>query len=580
MLIELSIENFAIIDRLQVRFDRGFTVLTGETGAGKSIIIDALQIALGARVSSDVVRGDARYASIEAIFEFPVDAGPALQETLHENGVEVDDTLILRREVQASGRSTARVNGRAVPLAVLSAVGSFLVDIHGQSDHLSILKRDRQLEMLDRFGDLLPLRSRAGEEIRLYAQLQSQHLALVAGQREAERRLDLLRFQVQEIESANLSPDEEDELAAERVLLANAEKLAQLAGSAYDSLSGEAVSGALASAALAGKELAEIDAAMQVLSERMEAAHVEVEDIAQELRHYRDSVDFDPPRLDDIEERLDLLNRLKRKYGPEIRDVVAFGERARLEMEDVENLDQRIRALEEEASAAEGRAGALAFELSAARARAAENLGGLMREALQGLGLKNTSFDIEISRHEAVAGLPVPGAGARYAYSQSGIDTVVFVVSFNPGEPLRPLDRVASGGETSRFLLALKSVLARVDRTPTLVFDEVDVGVGGRAGTVVGERLLALSSDHQVVSITHLPQVAALADEHLSVVKVVVGGRTSTDVRTLIGPARIDEIAHMMSGTASEAARRSAQELLESAHPGTTVHARAGAQPS
>jgi DNA repair protein RecN (Recombination protein N) len=276
-------------------------------------------------------------------------------------------------------------------------------------------------------------------------------------------------------------------------------------------------------------------------------------------------VEYDPHRLDAVEERIDALSRLKRKYGATLPEVIAFGERARAEIEDVENFDERLAALERQVGEAERSAGELAGELSTARTETAKRLGEAMNEALQGLGLKGTQFETELARTPSAQGLTLPQDGARYAYSRSGVDTATFFVSFNPGEPMRPIDKVASGGETSRFLLALKSVLAAADETPTLVFDEVDVGVGARAGMSVGQRLHELSSAHQVISITHLPQIAALADHHLTVSKTARDGRVSVAVRSLDTPDRIVEIAAMMSGTGSEVARRNAEELLEAA---------------
>ncbi|GAC1635708.1 MAG: DNA repair protein RecN [Chloroflexota bacterium] len=565
MLHELAIENFAIIERLLVRCEPGFTVLTGETGAGKSIIIDALQTALGSRVSADVVRSGTDHALVEAIFDRPDAVSEQLSGLLADQGIEDQETLILRREVLASGRTTARINGRAVPVSVLSAVGSLLVDIHGQSEHLSILRRDRQLDVLDRFADLLPLRERVSAEIGRYSRLREEVIAVTEGRREGERRLDLLRFQVQEIESASLDATEEDRMHAERTLLANAEKLALLSGSAYESLNDDAVSEHVAGASVHVHDLLAIDPSLGPLAERIDSVQVELDDIAQELRRYRDSIEFDPRRLAALEERADVLSGLKRKYGSTVSQIIDFGQAARRDMEDIENVDDRLRALEQEACSAADRAGVLACDLSRARSEAAAALSRELGEALQGLNLKETRFKAEVQRHESPDGIPFPGRTERYAYTQNGVDAVRFLVAFNAGEPLRPMEKVASGGETSRFLLALKSVLARADRTPTLVFDEVDVGVGGRAGVSVGERLRALGVEHQVLSITHLPQVAALAQHHLAVTKVVAGGRTGIEVRNLSGAQRVEELAHMMSGTGSDAARRSAAELLESA---------------
>lgn len=568
MLTELSIENFAIIERLLVRFSPGFTVLTGETGAGKSIIIDALQTALGARVSGDVVHAGARAAAVEAIFEGET-FDDAVTDVLRDLGIEDEGMLILRREVSTAGRGSARVNGRAVPLSVLGALGAALVDIHGQSDHLSVLRRDRQLDVLDRYGDLLGLRARVASAIREYVAARQRLEALSAGQREMEQRLDLLRFQAQEIQGANLHPAEEEDLQAERNLLTNAEKLTQLSSGAYRDLQGDAGAGIerVAAAAASLRELAGVDASLAPYAERLESAQYELEDLAQEIRHYRDRVEYDPARLDEIEERLDAITRLKRKYGATLDDVIAFGQQVQAELEDVENLDERLASLATEVERLEAAAGQLASDLSAARAAVGERLTAGMSGALQGLGLKGTAFEVEVGRREAEDGLPLPD-GRRYAFTSSGVDTAGFLVSFNPGEPTRAIEKVASGGETSRFLLALKSVLAGADRTPTLIFDEVDVGVGGRNGIVVGERLRALANEHQVISITHLPQVAALADEHLTVAKQVLNGATSVGVRPLDATERVTEIAEMMSGTGTAAARRSAEELLAAARRG------------
>jgi len=567
MLSELVIENFAIIDRLLLRLDPGFTVLTGETGAGKSIIIDALQSALGARVPTDVVRGDARFAAVEAIFERgEADGDDAARTTLEEYGIEEEGCLILRREIGANGRSTARVNGRAVPLSVLTTIGSAMVDIHGQSDHLSILRRDRQLEVLDRFGGLLSLRAEVADAVKELNRVRNALAEVSGGQREAERRLDLLRFQVQEIESAQLSVDEEEDVEVERNLLVSAERRTQLSVSAHEALQGEsgAALDGVVEASSALRELAGIDPVVGELSRRLDVAQLELADIAGEVRQYRDRVEFDPRRLDSIEERIDLLTRLKRKYGSTVAEVIAFGKQARAEKEGVENLDERLTALADQVEEAESMAAEMAANLSSARQRAADALSGAMADAMQDLGLKGTSFEVELSCTPAADGLTMPD-GIRCAFTQSGVDVVSFRMSFNPGEPVRPLERVASGGETSRFLLALKSVLASADRTPTLIFDEVDVGVGGRRGLDVGERMRALARDHQVISITHLPQIAALAEHHITVEKAVRDGRTTVAVRSLEAADRVVEIAEMMSGTETEAARRNAQELLEAA---------------
>jgi DNA repair protein RecN (Recombination protein N) len=442
-----------------------------------------------------------------------------------------------------------------------------LVDIHGQSEHLSVLRRDRQLDALDRFGDLFEVRQSVADALRQFTAERAALDALLNGRREAEQRLDLLRFQAGEIEAAELSPDEEVELEARRSVLANAERLLTLAMAAQEVLAGEARSAtdALSLAARDVHELVSVDASAGAFQERLDAALIEVEDIAQELRRYASGIEADPAELAAVEERLDLIHRLKRKYGTTLEEVIAFGEAARRDLDDIENVDDRLAQLEQQVTAAENRAGVLAAQLSDGRKRAAERLSAEMQAALQGLGLKGTGFRAEVRQTPSPSGLQLPGGEERYAYASTGVDSITFLVAFNAGEELRPLDRVASGGETARFLLALKSVLAEADATPTLIFDEVDVGVGGRHGGVVGERLRSLAVSHQVIAITHLPQVAALGDHHLTVAKAIVDGRTTTVVREVEAGDRVLEIAEMMSGTGTESAQRNAQELLDRA---------------
>lgn len=569
MLSQLMVDDFAIIDHLLIRCESGFTVVTGETGAGKSIIVDALQAALGARIGPSSVRNGADYATVEAVFDLPIDGvNSDLEAILLEHGIAVEPQLILRREISRSGRGTARINGRTVPISILQTVGNDLVDIHGQSEHLSVLRRDRQLQVLDLFGNLIEARVAVAGALRDYAEARSALEVLAAGRRAAEQRLDLLRLQVSEIESAHLLPDEEETLIADRRRLTNAERLQLLARTAHDALSDRALEGVIA--ALSGMdELASIDSGLAPLAERANSARVELDDIAQDLRRYADGIEFDPQRLSLIDDRLDAAIRLKRKYGATLSEVIQFGADARSEMESVENLDQRLADATRHVIAAERTAGEMAENLSLARAETADKLTRSMATALRGLGLKHTGFCVEIGQSTSEDGLVLPRSGRRVSYGPSGIDSALFLVTFNPGEPLKPLDKVASGGEASRFLLALKSVLSDADQTPTLIFDEVDVGVGGRHGTVVGERLRRLSHHHQVLSITHLPQVAALGDHHLSVSKAVRDGRTTVDVRMLEGTDRITEIAEMMSGTGTETARLNAAELLEAAQSST-----------
>jgi DNA repair protein RecN (Recombination protein N) len=574
MLLELTINDFAIIEHCSVQFDRGFVAMTGETGAGKSIIVDALGAALGGKVGAEVVRAGAKGATVEAIFALDENL-QTVKEFLAERELESgEDVLILRREISATGRSMSRINGRAVPTAVLATLGAHLADIHGQSEHLSLLRSERQLEMLDRYAGLQELRERFQREARVVTSVRRELAELLASQREAERRIDLLRFQVDEIERANLCRGEEEELINERRLLSNAERLTELATNAFEALHGNSdLPGAvdlLAAAAQALTELARIDPSFEATTELCHSLHYQAEDIAMTVRRYRDNVEYDPARLNEIEERLDLLARLKRKYGDTIEEILAFYEHARTDLENIEGFDERVTELRTALQEAEAKAAVDAATLSQARRDHAERFTAEVQAQLELLGLGKTRFEVQFEHRPDEEGLEVDlgDERGRFAFSSTGIDRVTFLVSFNPGEPLRPIEKVASGGETARFMLALKTVLSAADDIPTLVFDEIDTGVGGRSGQVVGAMLRGLAHKHQVISITHLPQIAAQASQHLKILKVQSAERTTVQVEELEGSTRVQELAEMLAGAQpSETARRSAEELLAMIRP-------------
>ncbi len=572
MLEELTITNFAIIDRLAVRFDPGFNVLTGETGAGKSIIIDAVGAVLGERVSAEMVRSGAQVARIEGIFTLDEEAGP-LYDLLceHELLDEGDAAVILRREIAANGRSTARVNGRAVPISVLNRIGQLLVDIHGQSEHLSLFRVDEHLDLLDRYAGSGAQRAELAALVGDLRRVRRERDELREAQADAARRLDLLRYQVEEIVNAGLRPEEEDELAAEKRVLANAERLALLAANASDALSGaeDGARGALDAlneAAVALGELTKLDESQQETLEQLNGALYTLEEVAHTLRSYASSIEADPARLAEIEERLDLLQRLKRKYGATIAEVIAFGEQAAREQDQLVNSEERLEELAAEIELLKGRIGELASELSLRRRAAAQRLAEGVERQLHDLNMSRARFSVSIEQRPDPDGVPVTLDGAeeqRVAFDERGVDRVEFLISPNPGEDLKPLARIASGGEASRLMLALKTILSTVDRTPTLIFDEVDTGVGGRSGQVVGEKLRLLGETHQVLCITHLPQVAALGTEHLRIVKRIEDGRTRTEVEPLAGRERVEELAAMLGGSPPPpTAVKTAEELL------------------
>ncbi len=580
MLLELSIKDFAIIDELRVGFERGFNALTGETGAGKSIIIDALGAVLGERVGSDVVRTGAKAARVEATFDV-TDAltHGALESTLAELGIEAEDgILILGREVTATGRSGARVNGRASTAGTLARIGAVLVDIHGQSDHLTLLRPGEHLDILDRYAGVTDDRAKVSRLVKDLRELRSQIAAITAGARERAQRVDLLRFQVQEIEVAAPEPGEDDDLLAERRVLANAERLATAANAAFELINGDddAVGGnagtivALQRAQGHLQEIASVDETMREVSGRLDEVVILLLDVISDLRVYRDEIEADPARLDVIEYRLEILKRLKRKYGVTIAEVLAHGQEAARELEGLTGGDTGVDGLRERETELLRSIGTVATRLSAARREAGQRLSREVEATIAELNMGRSRFAVEIVQVDAEDGVPFAdesGTERRVAVDSTGVDRVQFLLATNSGETLKPLGRVASGGETARLMLALKSTLSRADATPTLVFDEVDVGVGGRSGQVVGEKLWMLADGHQVLVITHLPQIAAFADAHFQIAKAERDGRVVSRIDALEPAERIDELAAMLDGLpVTAAARASALAMLTRVH--------------
>ena len=601
MLAELRIRDFAIIDELPLTFTPGFSVLTGETGAGKSIIIDAVELVLGGRADVADVRAEADRAIVEATFRLEPDRRAAIDPILEREGLEGDDPdlLLLGREVRLGGRNVCRVNGRAVTLALLREVAEGLVDIHGQSEHLSLLRVREHISLLDRYGELWPLRAQVAETAGQVRAVRQELSDLLRSEQELAHRADLLQFQIGEIQAAVLQPGEEQGLLDERLRLTNAEQLAALAGEALGALEGqgEEAAGALdlLGAALHALEgLARVDAGLEPQLHAAEGANYQVEELVRSLRSYQEQVEYNPQRLQEVEERLTLIRRLERKYGATIPDVLAYAERAARELDSITHSEERIVELQAEEERLLAKFGTLAVELSRQRREAAQRLGVGIEEELQDLRMEGARFGVGFQWRDDPNGVPLsqtvsgfkfqvsgsgvqgletsnlePGTLPRVAFDASGIDRVEFLVSPNPGEPLKPLVRIASGGETSRLMLALKTVLSRADETPTLIFDEIDQGIGGRVGATVGEKLWSLAVGtgpgglrHQVLCVTHLPQLAGFGDMHFHVEKVAEGERTVTRVRQLEGQAQVEELAQML-GASGEAAYRSAEEILE-----------------
>lgn len=568
MLAELDIKNFAIIDDLKLALRPGLAVFTGETGAGKSIIVDALEMLLGGRADATVVRSGTDMALIEGVFRLDERIRQPVEEILAREALDGDaDHLVLGREVRLEGRNVCRVNGRVVNLSVLRELGEYLVDVHGQSEHLSLLQVRHHLALLDRYAaceDLLDAYVGLYQALR---QVRTELEELRRGERDAVQRADTLTFQVNEIEAAALQADEEQSLLEERTRLANAEKLASLSEQAIaaldEGLQGEiSVSDLMGQAVEAIDDLAGVDSSLTATREEAQALLEQISDLTRRLRVYRESVEFNPKRLDEVEERVGLIRDLSRKYGEGVEAILAHAERARRELETITHAGERLAELEQQEGRLLVELAEAGGRLTQARQRAADQLGRAIETELDALGMSGAKFTVDMQWDASDDGAPVDGQ--RLAFGPRGFDRVEFLVAPNPGEGLKPLVKIASGGETSRLMLGLKGVLARADHTPSLIFDEIDQGIGGRIGAVVGQKLWGLAQTHQVLCITHLPQLAAYADEHFKVEKQVRDGRTLTVVRTLEEADRTGELAEMLGG-GSEPNQLSAMELLSRA---------------
>ncbi len=567
MLTELHIQNFAIIHELTLNPHPQFVVFTGETGAGKSIILDALSAVLGERIDASVIRKGADRAIIEATFELSSEVQELVNPILEAEGLLEDPAVIsLSREIRAEGRSIARINGRSVAVSLQSEIGAFLVDLHGQSEHLSLLKIRHHRELLDRFAHHDNIADQYHAGYRDWSHVADELEELRELSVNAQNRVDMLKYQVQEIQAAKLVVDEEESLRTERSRLANAETLHQLSAHAVallDEGDGESasVTDLLGQTSHDLSELSRIDSSLQPLAERLEQVFSSSAEAAYELRNYLEAIEFNPRRLDQIEERLDTLNQLKRKYGGSVEAVLKHLTSAQSELSKVDNVDEQIKELEQKKAQIEVMLAELAQKLSARRHNAAEELAEKMTSVLGQLSMRSARFETQILQKEDPQGLPVDGR--RVAFDSTGIDQIEFLIESNPGEGLKPLVKIASGGETSRLMLALKHALAEADRIPTLVFDEIDQGVGGRVGSVVGQLLWTLGRGHQVLCVTHLPQLAAYGDQHFHVSKQQEAGRTFTQTKSLSGDERLTELAAMI-GPLSPGTRQSAAELLAS----------------
>lgn len=545
MLEQLTIKNVAVIDRLEVGFGAGVSVLTGETGAGKSIIIDSINMILGSRANKELVRRGTDKAEVQAVFSMP----EPVRGILEENDIDTeDDCVIISRRVTAEGKSTARINGMVVTLNVLRDIADMLINIHGQHDNQALLNPVKHIGFLDDY---------AHTDTTAYREIYSRRNAarkklnsLQTDEQERMQRIDLLTYQVNEINAAKLDVDEEEDLIAQRKLLENAESINENAEIAYANLyehpEGESAFDMLSTAVDAVGEISELSPELSVVYETLQSAMYSIEDAAREVRDFGSSIEFDARALDEVEERLDLLNRLKRKYGGSVAAVIEFGKKAQAELDAIVNSDEESERLKAELNGLNKQLKAEAEKLTKLRKHAAETLSKEIENALHELNMEKAVFSVNVARQE---------------YASDGADYVEFMIATNPGEDLKPLVKIASGGELSRVMLAIKSILAKSDGVDTLIFDEIDTGVSGDAAQKIADKLKAIGATKQVICITHLPQLASSADNHFLILKNVDGELASTTLTELDFEGRVKELARIVGG--GSAGEDYAREMLK-----------------
>lgn len=553
---ELSIKNFAIIEALTISFEKGLTVLTGETGAGKSIIIDAIHLLAGGRGSAEFVRHGEDKAEIEGLFQIDEPQHPVYLKAL-EFGIDIEEGMvILRRDISRSGKSVCRINGKLVTISTLREIGSALVDIHGQHEHQELMDETRHLPLLDQFGaEEIAASLEEYQEVFVRFEKTRQKLkALSENDQQMAHRLDLILFQLNEIQKADLKLHEDEELAEEKKKLANFEKVYEAFQLSYSALNGEQKGLDWIGMAMGHLEDAgSLDSSYKELYELVSNCYYQLEDAARSLRNEMDDMEFDPQRLHEIEDRLNEINQLKRKYGRSIKEILEYAAKIEEEIETLQNKETHISELEKELASINKDLMLEAKELSALRQKWAKNLTGLIHTELKELYMEKTVFEIRIETEPQ-------------HFSKTGIDYVQFYISTNPGEPLKPLSKVASGGELSRIMLALKSIFSKHQGVTSIIFDEVDTGVSGRVAQAIAEKIYKVSVNSQVLCISHLPQVAAMADTHLYISKLIKGGRTTTSVKPLNEQEKIKEVGRMISGTEiTELTKQHAKELLQMA---------------
>ncbi len=575
MLLELRVKDFGIIEDISWNLSDGLNVITGETGAGKSLVIDAVEALLSGKIEEESIRYGSDGTFIEGLFELPdkQDSPDSLKSLLDENGLYSDDgMLVISCELKRQGRSVVRINRRAVPRSLLSQVGSYLIDIHGQSDHLSLLNTDYHIDFLDAFAHALDLRKKYSLIYSELSQAESELESLAKTDKDTSAQEELLRFQSDEIRKAKLAAGEDGELEQELKIISAGEQLKASSFEVYSILDGDdcassSVSAleALNSAVNIISRLVELDPSLKPELAMLEGVLPEVEEAARSIRNYSDNMEFDADRLAEIEERLELIRNLKRKYGQSIPDILDYLCEIENKLGKFSNSAERIEELKKRSAELRQELGELAFELSSLRTQSAKKLVEQVNSELVDLKMEQVKFDVSILQKKSLSGIPCPD-GSSYEFTRKGVDTVEFMAATNPGEPSKPLAKIASTGEISRFMLALKSAFSKTDNIPILVFDEIDIGVGGRCGEVIGEKLWSLARGRQVICITHLPQIAVFADAHHAIRKNTDGSRASTTLESLSGDVLVRELTMMLVGSQqSESSVKSVKELLQKA---------------
>ncbi|QJC96779.1 Factor for double strand breaks DNA repair and genetic recombination [Bacillus mojavensis] len=569
MLAELSIKNFAIIEELTVSFERGLTVLTGETGAGKSIIIDAISLLVGGRGSSEFVRYGETKAELEGLFQ--LDSGHPVFDVCAEQGIDVsDEMIVMRRDISTNGKSVCRVNGKLVTIASLREIGRLLLDIHGQHDNQLLMEDEKHLQLLDKFaGAEVESALQAYQEgYQRYMKLLKKLKQLSESEQEMAHRLDLIQFQLEEIESAKLELNEDEQLQEERQQISNFEKIFESLQNAYNALRSE--QGGLDWVGMASsqlEDLSDINEPLQKLSESVSNSYYLLEDATFQMRNMLDELEYDPERLNFIEARLNEIKQLKRKYGATVEDILEYASKIEEEIDQIENRDSHLQSLKQELDSVGKDVAVEAANVSRIRKTWAKNLAEEIHRELKSLYMEKSTFDTEFKVRTATRGEEAPVVnGQPVQLTEHGIDLVKFLISTNTGEPLKSLSKVASGGELSRVMLAIKSIFSSQQDVTSIIFDEVDTGVSGRVAQAIAEKIHKVSMGSQVLCITHLPQVAAMADTHLYIAKELKDGRTTTRVKPLTKQEKVAEIGRMIAGVeVTDLTKRHAKELLKQA---------------